>query len=80
MTTEELCKKVKELYNKCTLPKDEKKDLAMIIAVCCDTDEHEKQISDYLEKDDITLESTVDYILSISPPLEIVDDDEIEEE
>jgi len=80
MSDEEFCQRVKELCKKCTLPKDEKKDLAMWLAVCCDTEEHERILCEYLQRDDITLESAVNYINSFLPPVEIVDDDEMEEE
>lgn len=59
---------------------EESEDMARWIIYACDTEKHEQLICEYLQKDNITLESAVDYVISISPPLEIVDDDEDEDE
>lgn len=75
MTDQFFASRVKMLYDECSLPKEEKKSLALLAAYACDTEEHEKAITDYLKKDGITLISLRDFIFSITPDVEIVDDE-----
>ena len=42
----------------------------------CDTEEHERLITEKLKKDGNTLESLTEYVLSILPPIEFVNEDE----
>lgn len=76
MKANEFAVKVKEIADKSDLDKEIKKDYALFIAAACDSDEHQNLIEEYMQKDGITLESLFDYVLSIMPPVEIVDDEE----
>lgn len=74
------CERVWGLRNASDLPKDESKDMACLIAAACNTKERRRRIVEYLKKDGITLESTVEYLGTFLPRVEIVDDDDEDEE
>lgn len=76
MNANEFAVKVKEIADKSDLDNEIKKDYALFIAAACDSDEHKNLIEAYMQKDGVTLNSLFEYVISIMPPVEIVDDEE----
>ncbi len=80
MTDEEFAARLKALAKMSDMDKEEKKENKLFIAAACDTEERDNLICEYLMKDGITFESLIDYVDSISPRVEIVDDDDYDYE
>ena len=76
----EFVQRVKELANASDYSKEEKKELMLLICAACDTEERTSKIEDFLSKDGINFEMLIDFVESILPEVEIVDDDEIDDE
>lgn len=51
----------------------------LFVAYACDIEERDFLIREYLMQDGITFESLIDYVDSITPRVEIVDDEEYDE-
>lgn len=75
MNDEEFVTRVKLLANASDMDIRDKKRYSLLVAYACDTEEHERLINDYLQKDGITFRSLIDYVCSILPPVEIVEDE-----
>lgn len=76
MSDEEFAARVKSLADASNMDIRDKKCYSLFVAYACDTEEHEQRINDYLQKDGITFRSLIDFVCSILPPVEIVDDEE----
>lgn len=76
MTDLEFVERLKYISDKSDLDKETKKEYGLLICAACDSVKHQNLIEAYMQKDGITFESLSDYVLSIMPPVEIVDDDE----
>lgn len=74
MNDEEFVARVKSLADASDMDIRDKKCYSLFVAYACDTEEHERLINDYLQKDDISFRSLIDYVCSILPPVEIVDE------
>lgn len=74
MTDKDFVERLKIIADKSNLSANEKKEKMLLIAYACDTEEHERLITEKLKKDGNTLESLTEYVLSILPPIEFVDE------
>lgn len=74
MSDKEFAARVKRLADMSDMSNDDKKNFSLLVAYACDTEEHEKKVCNYLEKDGISFKSLIDYVTSILPPIDIVDD------
>lgn len=76
MTDSEFVQRVKRLSDMSSdYLEEEKKELALLICVACDTEERTGQIEDFLSKDGITFEMLIDFVESVLPDVEIVEDE-----
>ena len=76
MTDKKFVEKLKVIADESEVSENEKKEKMLLIAYACDTEEHERLITEKLKKDGNTLESLTEYVLSILPPIEFVNEDE----
>ena len=74
---EEFVSRVKSLADASDMNIRDKKCYSIFVTYACDTDEHERLINDYLQKDGITFRSLIDYVYSILPPVEIADNEQL---
>lgn len=75
MNDEDFVARVKSLADVSDMDIRDKKRYSLFVAYACDTEKHEHLINEYLQKDGITFQSLIDYVCSILPPVEIVDDE-----
>ena len=76
MTDSEFVQRVKRLSDMSSdYSEEEKKELELLICAACDTEERTGQIEEFLLKDGITFEMLIDFVESVLPDVEIVEDD-----
>lgn len=62
------------------MDEEDRETYVVFVAAACNTKERKQLIKDYLQRDDISFQSLIDYVSSIVHRVVIVDDDELDED